>query len=337
MSLGEMIETTVENWVTKEQFSGVVSVTTKDSPLFKQAYGFAERSNGRKNCIDTRFAIASGTKYLTALAIGKLIDQGKISFETKASELVSEITSLSERVTIKHLLNHTSGVYDYLDEELIEDFDAFELPISPFKLLTCSDYLPMLHGEAKFEAGERFAYSNSGYIILGIIIERLTGISFQSFVEQQILKPLGMNSSGFFALNALPENCALHYLDEFEGNETNLYKLPIVGGSDGGMFTTADDIDRLWRSALNGEVLSSELTKLFFSARTAVEENSQYGFGFWCWQEEGGDPILYLDGCDAGVGFQSKLLADGTTITILTNTSKEIWQLAVAIEEVITQ
>lgn len=327
------VESIVNDWANKQNFSGVVSVSRADRTLYQQAFGLADRSNKRQNTTTTRFAIASGTKMLTALAIGKLIDQGDLSFETRASEIIDNLPNLSDSVTIRHLLNHTSGVYDYLDAELIKDYAAYELPIPPYKLRTCSDYLPMLSGKTKFNAGERFAYSNGGYILLGIIIEKLTNRTYREYVETEILGPLNMNLSGFFAFNNLPENCALNYLNENSGNETNMYKLPIVGGSDGGVFVTANDISRLWNAFKNKEILSDTLTKEFLTARVVVDGNLSYGLGFWIWQEKDREPVLFLAGSDIGVNFQSNLLADGSIITIVTNTGKDILPLMMEIEK----
>lgn len=148
-------------------FSGVISITRGDQSLFESASGFADRSNNIPNQLDTRFGTASGTKFFTALGIGRLIDSGKFSLNTRLSELVRyEFPLYDPGITVKHLLTHTSGVFDYYDEETVEDFDNYFVDISWYQLATPSDYLPLFQNEPmKFKPGERFAYSNGGYIL----------------------------------------------------------------------------------------------------------------------------------------------------------------------------
>lgn len=329
-------EQRIEEWTRKNSFSGVISVTQGENSIYQRAFGYADRANKRLNTTETRFAIASGTKFLTALAIGRLIDQKRITLKTHAKQLITELPQLSEAATIHQLLNHTSGVFDYLDEELIEDFDAFELPIPPYKLNSCTDYLPMLRGRAKFRPGQRFSYSNGGYILLGVIIEAITKITFQEFVTAELLGPLSMNRTGFYAFNALPGNCALNYLYNDSSNEkyeTNIYKLPIIGASDGGVFTTARDIASLWAAYTSNQILSPELTSEFMSARISVSDSLSYGYGYWLRERTDKTPTPYLLGMDAGVRFQSTFHNCGTTVTILGNSNVETQTLSALIDE----
>ncbi len=326
------IKTIIADWTKKEQFSGVVSLSKCGETRFEQAYGHADRANKHPNKTDTRFGIASGTKIFTALAIGKLLSRGELTLESKLIDLVPELTQTSPAVTIEHLLNHTSGLFDYLDEELIEDFDTFELPLPGHTLHRCHDYLPMLEGPPKFPASERFAYSNGGYILLGVVVEKISGISYQEFVELEILAPLGLSHTGFYRFDALPPNCATGYLHA-EGLESNIYKLPILGAADGGIYSTAADVATLWRALLNGMLLRPSVSEQLLGARTVVDGAESYGWGYWLWQEKDAAAIRYLDGADAGVAFQSKQLPDGTLITIIANRGMEVWPLAVAIEE----
>ena len=145
----------IEGTVRETRFSGVISVKLNGSIEFENAYGYADRSNKIPNTIDTRFGIASGTKFLTALGIGKLIDRGELSLTSRLCDCVNiDFPNISEDVTIHHLLTHTSGVYDYYDEELIEDVDNFQLDIPCFELKGLKDYIPLFRdGEMKFNPG----------------------------------------------------------------------------------------------------------------------------------------------------------------------------------------
>ena len=124
--LDELVTTTV----IAHGFSGAIQVTLDHATVFAGAFGEADRSAGIRNTVDTRFGIASGTKFLTALAAGALIDDGVLAFEDRLADVVSlPLPGVPAAVTIGHLLTHTSGVYDYLDEEVIDDADHFELSI----------------------------------------------------------------------------------------------------------------------------------------------------------------------------------------------------------------
>ena len=231
-------------------FSGVVSLRQGGQVLYEQAAGYADRSNKIANTVDTRFGIASGTKFLTALAIGKLIAAQKLTFSTRLRDCVAlNFPHYAPEITIQHLLTHTAGIPDYFDEEKFTDFDHFSVSRPWYELRGPRDYLAVFPDEPmKFPPGTQFSYSNGGYILLGVVIEELTGMKYQEYVEQAIFKAIGMNRSGFFAFNQLPEKTAFGYIEEADGWRTNIYSLPIVGASDGGAYTTVDDLATLWKA-----------------------------------------------------------------------------------------
>jgi CubicO group peptidase (beta-lactamase class C family) len=319
-------------------FSGAVQVTLDRTTALAAAFGEADRSAGIRNTVDTRFGIASGTKFPTALVAGALIDDGLLALDDRLVDVVSvPLPGVSTGVTIDHLLTHTSGVYDYLDEEVIDDPDHFELSIAPFKLLGPRDYLPMLvAGPAKFEPGARFSYSNGGFVLLGLALEEVAGCSFHTLIEERVLRPCGMMDSGFFRFDRLPPRVANGYVEtDNEGWRTNIYSLPIIGGPDGGMFTTVGDIDRLWRGFFAGAVISRELVSMFMkkAAIQAERAHSFYGHGLWIHDDGAGPPLHYIVGGDAGVSFRSSAHSDGTFATVVSNTSKGAWPMIKAIDD----
>ena len=304
-------------------FSGVISIRRGDQSLFEGAFGFADRSNLILNQLNTHYGTASGTKFFTALGIGKLIDSEEISLESRLEDLVPyEFPHFDPEITVKHLLTHTSGVFDYYDEEIVEDFDNFFVEIPWYHLTTPRDYLPLFQNEPmKFSPGERYAYSNGGYILLGIIIEEVTNSLYRDFIEEQVFQANGMVDSGFFALNRLPERTALGYMIDEQGNwKTNHYNLPIIGASDGGAFTTAADMARLWQSFINNKLLSPALTAMYQEPQVDIYRNEvSYGLGLYIWKKYT-PPALYIEGSDAGVGFDSRHFPkQDVTITILSN------------------
>jgi CubicO group peptidase (beta-lactamase class C family) len=152
----------MEQAASEMEFSGVISVFRDATTVFSKAYGYRDIKNKLPNTTGTIFGIASGTKVFTALGIGVLVDQGLISLGTTIREIDQEYRGfVDEHATIQHLLTHTSGIYDYYDEEIEQDYDDFSVEIPWSELETPSDYYPLFKGKAmKFRPGERTSYSN---------------------------------------------------------------------------------------------------------------------------------------------------------------------------------
>ena len=325
--LEKILDTSIE----KHAFSGVISIRRRDTLLYERAAGYADRSNRIENTSDTRFGIASGTKFFTALAIGKLIDARKLSFSTRLKDCVAlDFLRYSPEITIRHLLTHTSGIPDYFDEEKITDFDNFTVSIPWYELRGPRDYLAVFPDEGiKLTPGERFSYSNGGYILLGVVVEELTGLKYQDYVEQEIFEAIGMNQSGYFALNKLPEKTASGYVEEGDGWRTNVFNLPIVGASDGGAFTTVQDIATLWSAFWECDILPKELVDIYVQPYVKAEtegEHTYYGHGLWIREDEDRSREEYITGCDAGVSFNSSVNRDNDLqVTVISNTTDGAW------------
>jgi CubicO group peptidase (beta-lactamase class C family) len=324
--------------IEQHAFSGVISIRQRDTVLYERAAGYADRSNKIENSLATRFGIASGTKFFTALAIGKLIEANKLSLSTRLKDCVAlDFPRYSPEITIQHLLAHTSGIPDYYDEEKIDDFDNFSLSTPWYALKGPRDYLAVFPDEPmKFAPGERFSYSNGGYILLGVVIEELAGMRYQDFVEQAVFKPIGMDQSGYFAMNRLPEKTALGYVEEAEGWRTNIYNLPIVGASDGGAYTTVQDIATLWKAFWGYQILPKALVEIYaqpFVKTQSQRQQTYYGHGLWIREDEGGSREVFITGSDAGVSFKSSVnRADELQVTVISNTSDGAWPILRAIE-----
>src|SRR6266540_6766372 len=329
---------TLNSSIEEHAFSGVISIRRQGTVLYERAAGYADRSNRIANTLATRFGIASGTKFFTALAIGKLIEAQKLSFETKLKDCIAlNFPHYAPEITIRHLLTHTSGVPDYLDEEKIPDTDSFVLSVPVYNLHSPRDYLAMFPDEPmKFAPGARFSYSNGGYILLGVVIEELTGQKYQDFVEQTIFKAIGMDRSGYFAMNRLPEQTALGYIEDAAGWRTNIYNLPIVGASDGGAFATLHDIKTLWKAFWGYEILPKALVDIYtqpFVKPNEGREDTYYGYGIGMREGVGGNREEYITGSDAGASFRSIVnRANGLEITVLSNTTHGAWPILRAID-----
>ncbi len=319
-----MIDELKESICTKTaevSFSGTVSIRS-DEQVYEDAFGLRDRANELPNTVETRFGIASGTKGFTALAIALLIEEGKLSLDTRArSVLGDKIGNLHPEITIQQLLGHTSGIGDHYDEEEIgEGVDDFLLSIPVQNLLSPLDYIPLIEEKSqKFPPGERACYSNGGYVVLAIIVEVVTSIPFHEFVEERIFKAAGMNQSGFFRSDSLPSNTAFGYVSDEDRLKTNIFNLPIVGSGDGGAYSTVSDMYNFWTSLKSGKILPPNMLDAFTSAQNYVDDG-WYGFGFWVDKKL---DRIELCGYDAGVSFYSSTSRESNdTFTILSNTSK---------------
>jgi CubicO group peptidase (beta-lactamase class C family) len=316
---GEMEELIdrMEQAASGREFSGVISVFRGASTVFNKAFGYRDIKNDLPNTTSTIFGIASGTKVFTALGIGVLVDQGLVSLGTTIREIDPEATGFVDgQATIRHLLTHTSGIYDYYDEEIEQDFDHFSAEIPWCELETPSDYYPLFKGKAmKYHPGERYSYSNGGYVFLGMLIERLTGMLYRDFIREHVLEAANMRRSGFYAFNDLPENTANGYLED--RRTTNIYQLPPRGGGDGGMYSTTEDLCAFWDSLFSNRILSEELTEIYLRTHCRFSDTDGYGCGIY---KRLDDSMFSIVGGDAGVGFDSRYLPqEKLTINILSN------------------
>jgi len=304
--------------LTAEGFSGVVRLDRGGETEVEHAYGLANRAHAIPNRVDTQFATASATKGLTALAVVSLVAEGALELTTTArSVLGDDLPLIDDRVTVEQLLAHRSGIGDYLDEETDLDFDDYLMPVPVQNLATTEHYLAVLDGyPSKFEPDERFAYCNSGYVVLALIAERVSGIPYHDLVEQRVTGPAGMDDTRFLRSDELPARAALGYLDA-DGRRTNVFHLPVRGNGDGGVYTTAADVAALWRTLFAGGIVPDEWVAEMIRPRTDPAKGEvAYGLGFWL----PGAGLVRLTGGDTGVSFSSTHdPATNTTCTVLSN------------------
>jgi CubicO group peptidase (beta-lactamase class C family) len=315
-------------------FSGVVRVDRGGDVELVRSYGLAHRGHEIPNTPETQFAIASGTKGLTALAVVSLIDEGSIGLSTTArSVLGSDLPLIRDDVTIEHLLAHRSGIGDYLDEEVVHDTDEYVLPVPVHELATTEQYLAVLGGHpTKFPPDERFAYSNSGYVVLALIAERAAGVQFHELVRLRVCEPAAMVDSAFLRSDELPRRAALGYLTSEPSSRTNVFHLPVRGSGDGGIYSTVADISSFWRSLFANRIVSPDWVAAMIRPRSELSGGSRrYGLGFWL--AESGDVVM-LEGSDAGVSFRSAHNPHRRiTHTVVSNTSYGAWAIAQVLAE----
>lgn len=329
-----MLEQLIDSVADETGFSGVLRVDRGEHIELAKAYGLAHRGYEIANTLDTQFAVASGTKGLTAVAVATLIEDGALALSTTArSVLGQDLPLIGDDVTIEHLLSHRSGIGDYLDEDAGPELSDYLMAVPVHELATTEEYLAVLGGHrTKFAPGEQFAYCNGGYVVLALIAERTNGVPFHELVRQRVCEPAGMLDTEFLRSDELPGRAALGYLEVNGATRTNVFHLPVRGSGDGGIYTTLADISSFWTAFFAGRIVSTDWAGEMVRARSDVPGGSmRYGLGFWL---HASSDVVILEGCDAGVSFRSghdplrKI-----TYTVISNTSDGAWPIARLLDE----
>lgn len=313
-----------------EGFSGVATVDGPDGRMLEVCGGLAHRALEVPNAVETRFGIASGSKTYTAVIILRLARRGLLDLATPVRTwLGDDLPLIAPEVTLEHLLTHTSGIGDYLDEELLE-LDEYVLTSPVHEFTTSEAFVAAIDGfPQREEPGTTFRYNNGGLVVASIVAERVSGKTYAELVHDEVVVPAGLTATGVLRLDSLPGDVALGYVLS-EGDQTNVLHLPVVATGDGGAFTTADDTLRFWRALLDGTLVSSEDLELMTRPRNYSEsEEMRYGLGMWLHPT---GAALIMEGCDVGQSFRSwHDPSTGITATVLSNTADGAWPMVRAL------
>ena len=322
-SLQDVVDAAAE----RAGFEGVVRVDRSGETELSAAYGFADRAHRIPNTVETQFAVASGSKGFTALAVMSLVERGMLELSTTARSLLGDdLPLIADDVTVEHLLAHRSGIGDYLDEDAVGDVTDYVMSVPAHELVTTEHFLPMLEGhETVFPAGARFAYNNGGYVVLALLAERASGVGFHELVRTRVCEPAGLVDTAFLRSDELPGRAARGYLWR-DGLRTNVFHLPVLGNGDGGIYSTAADLSAFWSSLFAGRIVSLEqVAEMVRPLSDWPEENRRYGLGFHL--APTGDGV-WLEGYDAGVSFASlHKPSSALTCTVISNWSRGAWTI----------
>ena len=300
----------------ENSFSGQILVARNDSIIFERNYGWANREENIKTSSHSLYDICSITKQFTAVAILQLVDKGKLKLKDSLGMFFPHIDSIKSTITIHQLLTHTSGLPEYsgkdadkiMQKDLIHWLDT-----------TALDNMP----------GKVFSYSNPGYSILALLIERISGQSYEQFLKENIFDPCRMNQTGYRLFNYNPENLTIGYLkDTVYGNPIEMYKWNSEGPywnlrGNGGLLSNAIDLYRFNSHLLSGKLLSENSLKLMLDKQTPTNlKNRYYGYGVWMSEDKYGHWHNHTGG--NGIYYSDLLWYDdrATTIVILTNNFK---------------
>jgi CubicO group peptidase (beta-lactamase class C family) len=339
----ERIEEAITRERSAEPFSGVVSLRRGDAIVFERAYGAALRAESIPNQIDTRFQIASGCKIFTSVAICQLIERGALAPTTLLADCVDvPFPQFDPRITIHQLLTHTSGIPDYFNEAVMTDYAALWQSQPMYAMRRPADFLPLFQNQPMLSApGVTFSYNNAGFVILGLIIEQCTATHFTDYVADQIFRVCGMHDSGYFAADQLPSRTACAYIENADGTwRSNIYAVPIIGGADGGAYTTAADMARFWQALSEHTLLGSAIANKLITPQVATQQAAPYShYGYGVWIESGANGIrkYFVEGSDPGVAFRSSIYPEQKiTLTLLGNTGRALWPIYTELEAILS-
>ncbi|MFH1010501.1 MAG: serine hydrolase domain-containing protein [bacterium] len=250
----DSIRGTLEMLSKSDAFSGVVLIAKQGTPIYRQAYGLAEREFDVPNRVDTKFNLGSINKIFTQIAIRQLAAQGKLALTDTLGKFLPDYPNPQARakVTVQQLMEHTSGIGDFFGERFVN------LPKD--KLRGIQDYLPLFADQPlEFEPGTGNRYSNGGYIVLGALIEKVSGRSYYDYVREHIFKLAGMENTDSYEADEVIYNRAMGYTHHTGFGETpelrkNTYQLPARDSSAGGGYSTADDLLKFLNAVDQGKI-----------------------------------------------------------------------------------
>jgi CubicO group peptidase (beta-lactamase class C family) len=306
----------VKRMCDRELFSGVVAVARGGSVVYERACGLASRAFGVPNRVDTKFNLGSMNKMFTAVSIAQLVEAGKLSYGDTLAKVWPEYPNraVAEKVTIHQLLTHTSGLGDYFTDE----YDR----MAKDRLRAIKDYLPLFVDKPlAFEPGTRFQYSNAGFMVLGGVVERVSGQDYFDYVRAHVYGPAGMKDSDAFEMDHDTPNLAIGYGPDRAGPPgkmmNNLFVNTVKGGPAGGGFSTAGDLIAFGDALLRGRLVSPAQVTVLTTSHGGPEPKYAYGFELGTFE---GQRVVGHGGGFFGVGAGLYMYPDiGLSIVVLSN------------------
>jgi CubicO group peptidase (beta-lactamase class C family) len=268
----------MQKLVGADVFSGAVLLAKDGKILFEKAYGEANKDFHVANRVDTKFNLGSMNKMFTAVAIAQLAERGKLSFEDPLAKFLPDFPNkeAAQKIKLKHLLTHTSGLGSYFNKKFMESSRA--------NYRTVDDMMKLAEGETlAFEPGTRWAYSNTGMLVLGAVIEKATGQSYYDYVRENIYKPAGMTNTDAYELDLVTPNLAVGYQKEFPEGGTrfrnNIFMHVLRGGPAGGGYSTVEDLLKFDIALRSNKLVGADYVKQLLSPKPELN-SPEYGYGF---------------------------------------------------------
>jgi CubicO group peptidase (beta-lactamase class C family) len=281
------IEKTLNFLTERESFTGGVLVARNGQVLLSQGYGLADRDKNLPNTPQTKYRLSSITKQFTAMAILMLQAKNKLNVQDPVCRYILDCPAMWQGITIHHLLTHTSGIPDFTD---FPDYETTRAtPSSPLQTIARFKDRPL-----DFKPGEKWSYSNSGYIVLGYIIEQVSGHSYETFLQQNIFEPLQMKDTGYDHNDG---NLATRYTGFYDHWEKVDYTDMTIPYAAAGLYSTIEDLYRWDQVLYTEQLLPRDLLNLMFTAQATTPISSlSYGYGWFVGKMNNHQVVSHGDG-----------------------------------------
>jgi CubicO group peptidase (beta-lactamase class C family) len=301
----------------EDRFSGAILFAAGGKPLFKKAYGAASKAFEVPNRVDTKFNLGSMNKMFTAVAIAQLARDGKLDFSDPLEKFLPDYPNkdAAAKVTLHHLLTHTSGIGDYFTEKFRET--------SKDSLRSIGDYLPLFADKPlAFEPGKKFRYSNAGFMLLGAVVEKVSGQDYFEYVREHVYRPAGMTDTDAYEMDRDTPNLAIGYTGRpsaARGWKNNLFLHVVKGGPAGGGFSTVEDLLRFDAALRSYRLLDQKHTDLILTPKVRARGDDEYGYGFFV-RKPKGTRIVGHGGGFSGINSVLDMYLDkGYTVAVMSN------------------
>jgi CubicO group peptidase (beta-lactamase class C family) len=313
------LDALVKRLAEADVFSGTVLLAKDGKPVYSAAFGAANKDFNVPNKLDTKFNLGSMNKMFTAVAIAQLVEKGKLSFDDPLSKFIPDFPDVesAKKIQIKHLLSHTAGLGGYFTKRYQD--------MSRANLRTVDDMMALARQDEKlqFEPGSKWQYSNTGMLVLGKVIEIVSGQSYFDYVRENIYKPAGMINTDSYELDRINTNLAVGYDKQFTDNGVvwgnNIFMHVMRGGPQGGGYSTVEDLLKFDQALRSGKLISPTIFKTLTSPKPELK-SPDYGYGF------GVDTQAGTAGHSGGFpGINSELtmyLNSGWTAIVMSNYSR---------------
>ncbi|UCF04829.1 MAG: serine hydrolase [bacterium] len=309
-----------------EELSLAVAIAYNGVPVLTKAYGLANRSFNIPNTIDTKFNLASMNKMFTSVAIMQLVQKGKLNLDDKIGDHIPDFPNaeVKSNVTVYQLLTHTAGMGNIFSSQY------GKMPRNKYQKI--EDYFPLFVADSlRFTPGSKYEYSNAGYIVLGYLIEKITGQDYHSYVKEHIYIPAGMNNTDCYDVQYPVPNLAIGYTKS--GVKSDDYKYKTIeyvkmtkGSPAGGGYSTVEDLIRFGEALLGNILLNKKYTDMTTTGKVPVDDiwqGGKYCFGF-LEQIINGHRIIGHSGNFSGIRSTLKIYVDdGISIAILSNFDRD--------------
>jgi CubicO group peptidase (beta-lactamase class C family) len=313
--MAKELDAFVQKLADADLFSGAVLLAKDGKTIYQKAVGIANKDFNAPNKIDTKFNLGSMNKMFTAVAIAQLVERGKLSFDDPLSKFLPDFPDKesAEKIKIKQILTHTAGLGGYFSQKFQE--------ASRDRFRTVDDMMKLAKEEKiLFEPGSRWQYSNTGFLVLGAVIEKVSGQSYYDFVWENIYKPAGMINSDCYELDRVNTNLAVGYEKEYtdKGIEfrNNIFMHVLRGGPQGGGYSTVEDLLKFDVALRSGKLLGKDYVKLLLSPKPELK-SPDYGYGF---QIDNENQIAGHGGGFPGINSNLDMfLSNGFTAVVMSN------------------